>query len=229
MICSKALVQAVDVIFWNLYEKQTNCCKFFLLNFEMCCAAANRMSKKCEEILSKMIAKCQLSPHRTLQCWSIDSSQSSPANDKLFICGDDWKVTIGMIEWGLSSNVRDVMLCWNANLVVAPHICIFGTTTTYEWYIAAVLRNVAACSNLASSRKKPRMCGNRISSHKENHQKLSKICRVQKQNSAYFWSFPLILHLWGYRVAARLASNRTKRREIGWRHIQAYMLCSTNF
>jgi len=31
---------------------------------------------------------------------------------------------------------------------------IFSTTTTHTWYVAAVSINVAACSNLASSRKK---------------------------------------------------------------------------
>lgn len=62
---SEALVQAVGVIFKNLYEKQIISRNTFLLDFETCCAAANdfiRMSDKCEEILSEMVAECNLSP-----------------------------------------------------------------------------------------------------------------------------------------------------------------------
>lgn len=62
---SEALVQAVGVIFKNLYEKQIACRNNFLTDFETCCAAANdfiRMSEKCEEILSDLIAECNLSP-----------------------------------------------------------------------------------------------------------------------------------------------------------------------
>jgi hypothetical protein len=62
---SEALVQAVDVIFRNLYEKQIGCRNNFLLDFETCCAAANdfvRMSEKCEEVLSEMVAEYRLSP-----------------------------------------------------------------------------------------------------------------------------------------------------------------------
>lgn len=61
---SEALVQAVGVIFRNLYEKQIASRNSFLEDFETCCAAANdfvRMSEKCEEILSEMIAECRLS------------------------------------------------------------------------------------------------------------------------------------------------------------------------
>jgi hypothetical protein len=61
---SEALVQAVGVIFKNLYEKQIASRNNFLSDFETCCAAANdfiRMSDKCEEILSEMVAECNLS------------------------------------------------------------------------------------------------------------------------------------------------------------------------
>lgn len=62
---SEALVQAVGVIFKNLYEKQINCRNTFLHDFETCCAAANdfiRMSEKCEEILSDLVTECNLTP-----------------------------------------------------------------------------------------------------------------------------------------------------------------------
>jgi hypothetical protein len=62
---SEALVQAVGVIFRNLYEKQIACRDDFLLDLETCCAAANdfiRMSEKCEEILGEMQDECQLTP-----------------------------------------------------------------------------------------------------------------------------------------------------------------------
>lgn len=60
---SEALVQAVGVIFKNLYEKQIACRNNFLLDFETCCAASNdfiRMSENCEEILSDLMAECNL-------------------------------------------------------------------------------------------------------------------------------------------------------------------------
>ena len=60
---SEALVQAVGVIFKNLYEKQIACRNNFLLDFETCCAASNdfiRMSDNCEEILSDLISECNL-------------------------------------------------------------------------------------------------------------------------------------------------------------------------
>ena len=62
---SEALVQAVGVIFKNLYEKQIECRDKTLNELDLCCAAANdflRMSEKCEEILSEMVAECNLSP-----------------------------------------------------------------------------------------------------------------------------------------------------------------------
>lgn len=62
---SEALVQAVGVIFKNLYEKQIASRNNFLQDFETCCAAANdfiRMSEKCEEILTDLVAECNLSP-----------------------------------------------------------------------------------------------------------------------------------------------------------------------
>jgi len=61
---SEALVQAVGVIFKNLYEKQIASRNTFLLDFETCCAASNdfiRMSERCEEILSDLVAECNLS------------------------------------------------------------------------------------------------------------------------------------------------------------------------
>jgi hypothetical protein len=62
---SEALVQAVGVIFKNLYVKQMQCRDKTLIELEPCCAAANdflRMSEKCEEILSEMVSECNLSP-----------------------------------------------------------------------------------------------------------------------------------------------------------------------
>ena len=60
---SEALVQAVGVIFKNLYEKQIACRNNFLFDFETCCAASNdfiRMSEQCEEILADLVAECNL-------------------------------------------------------------------------------------------------------------------------------------------------------------------------
>jgi Exocyst complex component Sec6 len=65
---SEALVQAVGVIFKNLYEKQTKCRDLFCVDFETCCAAANdfvRMSDKCEEIVNEIQEECQLSANAT--------------------------------------------------------------------------------------------------------------------------------------------------------------------
>eukprot|EP00529_Nitzschia_sp_RCC80_P008811 CAMPEP_0113453782 /NCGR_PEP_ID=MMETSP0014_2-20120614/7529_1 /TAXON_ID=2857 /ORGANISM="Nitzschia sp." /LENGTH=1191 /DNA_ID=CAMNT_0000345175 /DNA_START=500 /DNA_END=4075 /DNA_ORIENTATION=+ /assembly_acc=CAM_ASM_000159 len=66
---SEALVQAVGVIFKNLYEKQIACRNNFLQDFETCCAASNdfiRMSENCEEILSDLVAECNLTPEAQL-------------------------------------------------------------------------------------------------------------------------------------------------------------------
>jgi hypothetical protein len=60
---SEALVQAVGVIFKNLYEKQIGSRDNFLLDLETSCAAANdfiRMSEKCEEILGELQAESML-------------------------------------------------------------------------------------------------------------------------------------------------------------------------
>lgn len=65
---SEALVQAVGVIFKNLYEKQMHCRDQFCTDFETCCAAANdfiRMSEKCEEIVDEVKDECNLSPEAT--------------------------------------------------------------------------------------------------------------------------------------------------------------------
>lgn len=62
---SEALVQAIGLIFKNLYEKQIACRNSFLLDFETCCAASNdflRMSEKCEETLDELVAECDLRP-----------------------------------------------------------------------------------------------------------------------------------------------------------------------
>jgi hypothetical protein len=62
---SEALVQAVGVIFKNLYEKQIGSRDNFLLDLETSCAAANdfiRMSEKCEEILGELQAESLLTP-----------------------------------------------------------------------------------------------------------------------------------------------------------------------
>lgn len=58
-------MQAVGVIFKNLYEKQTKARDNFCVDFETCCAAANdfvRMSDKCEEIVTEIQEECSLSP-----------------------------------------------------------------------------------------------------------------------------------------------------------------------
>jgi len=65
---SEALVQAVGVIFKNLYEKQINCREKFCTDFETCCAASNdfvRMSEKCEEIVEEIKDECNLTPEAT--------------------------------------------------------------------------------------------------------------------------------------------------------------------
>jgi hypothetical protein len=62
---SEALVQAVGVIFKNLYEKQIVCRDKFCNDLEECCAASNdfvRMSDKCEEIVTEIQDECNLSP-----------------------------------------------------------------------------------------------------------------------------------------------------------------------
>jgi hypothetical protein len=61
---SEALVQAVGVIFKNLYEKQISSREAFCTDFETCCAAANdffRMSEKCEEIIEEITDEAELS------------------------------------------------------------------------------------------------------------------------------------------------------------------------
>jgi hypothetical protein len=61
---SEAMVQAVGVIFKNLYEKQISSRDNFCTDFETCCAAANdfiRMSEKCEEIIDEIKSDSQLS------------------------------------------------------------------------------------------------------------------------------------------------------------------------
>jgi hypothetical protein len=65
---SEALVQAVGVIFKNLYEKQMSARDDFCTDLEECCAAANdfvRMSEKCEEIVGEIQDECNLSPVAT--------------------------------------------------------------------------------------------------------------------------------------------------------------------
>jgi hypothetical protein len=65
---SDAMVQAVGLIFKNLYEKQIGSRNTFLLDFETCCAAANdfiRMSDNCEEILTNLIEETNLSEAAT--------------------------------------------------------------------------------------------------------------------------------------------------------------------
>ena len=67
---SEALVQAVGVIFKNLYEKQIACRNNFLMDFETCCAASNdfiRMSENCEEILAEMVSECNLTEEASNQ------------------------------------------------------------------------------------------------------------------------------------------------------------------
>jgi hypothetical protein len=65
---SDAMVQAVGLIFKNLYEKQIGSRNTFLQDFETCCAAANdfiRMSDNCEEILTNLIEETNLSEAST--------------------------------------------------------------------------------------------------------------------------------------------------------------------
>lgn len=65
---SEALVQAVGVIFKNLYEKQISSRERFCEDFETSCAASNdfiRMSEKCEEIVEEIKDECNLSPEAT--------------------------------------------------------------------------------------------------------------------------------------------------------------------
>ena len=67
---SEALVQAVGVIFKNLYEKQIACRNNFLLDFETSCAASNdfiRMSENCEEILADLVEESNLPEDATNQ------------------------------------------------------------------------------------------------------------------------------------------------------------------
>lgn len=62
---SEALVQAVGVIFKNLYEMQVHCRDDFCNGLEECCGASNdfvRMSDKCEEIVQEIQDECNLSP-----------------------------------------------------------------------------------------------------------------------------------------------------------------------
>jgi hypothetical protein len=62
---SEALVQAVGVVFKNLYEKQMAARDTFCTDLETCCAASNdflRMSEKCEEIVTEIQDECNLSP-----------------------------------------------------------------------------------------------------------------------------------------------------------------------
>lgn len=62
---SEALVQAVGVIFKNLYEMQIACRDDFCDGLEECCAAANdfiRMSDRCEELVQEIQDECNLSP-----------------------------------------------------------------------------------------------------------------------------------------------------------------------
>lgn len=66
---SEALVQAVGVIFKNLYEKQISARDRFCTDLETCCAASNdfvRMSEKCEEIVGEIQDECNLSPEATV-------------------------------------------------------------------------------------------------------------------------------------------------------------------
>jgi len=65
---SEALVQAVGVIFKNLYEVQIAARETFCTDLETCCAASNdfiRMSEKCEEVVEDIKDKCNLSPEAT--------------------------------------------------------------------------------------------------------------------------------------------------------------------
>lgn len=61
---SEALVQAVGVVFKNLYQKQMEARNSFCIDFETCCAASNdfiRMSDKCEEIVDEIKGESVLS------------------------------------------------------------------------------------------------------------------------------------------------------------------------
>jgi hypothetical protein len=65
---SDAMVQAVGLIFKNLYEKQIESRNTFLQDFETCCAASNdfiRMSDNCEEILNDLMEETNLSEAST--------------------------------------------------------------------------------------------------------------------------------------------------------------------
>ncbi|GKY99268.1 hypothetical protein MPSEU_000881900 [Mayamaea pseudoterrestris] len=65
---SEALVQAVGVIFKNLYENQMHSRDLFCSDFETCCAASNdffRMSEKCEDIMTEIQDECKLSAEAT--------------------------------------------------------------------------------------------------------------------------------------------------------------------
>jgi hypothetical protein len=65
---SEALVQAVGVIFKNLYEKQIECRDRFCIDLETCCAASNdfiRMSEKCEELVEEIKEECNLTKEGT--------------------------------------------------------------------------------------------------------------------------------------------------------------------
>jgi hypothetical protein len=67
---SEALVQAVGVIFKNLYDKQIKYRNTFLHDFETCCAAANdfiRMSEQCEEMIGDLMAECNLTQEASEQ------------------------------------------------------------------------------------------------------------------------------------------------------------------
>lgn len=60
---SEALIQAVGVIFKNLYEKQISARESFCTDFETCCAASNdfiRMSEKCEEIIEDIQSEANM-------------------------------------------------------------------------------------------------------------------------------------------------------------------------
>mmetsp|Transcript_13083 Transcript_13083/g.30965 ORF Transcript_13083/g.30965 Transcript_13083/m.30965 type:complete len:1087 (+) Transcript_13083:268-3528(+) len=65
---SDAMVQAVGLIFKNLYEKQIESRNNFLTEFETCCAASNdfiRMSDNCEEILNDLMEETNFSESAT--------------------------------------------------------------------------------------------------------------------------------------------------------------------
>ena len=85
---SEALVQAVGVIFKNLYEKQIKCRNQFFVDFESCCAAANdflRMAERCEEVLAELLSECNLSTTATLVLEELLASLVGLySNDALF-------------------------------------------------------------------------------------------------------------------------------------------------